>query len=220
MEGSKALALEQICHQHGLDFTRFDYSGHGSSGGQFVDGNIDTWLSDTQCVIDNLPPAKKLLLVGSSMGAWLATLAARDNTNRVAALITIAAAPDFTERLLLPALNREQLATMQANEPVLLPSDYDDESPYPITAQLISNSKKHCLLNNAIDITTPVRMMHGTHDTDVPYQLSVELMATLQSQDVQLNLIKNGDHRLSCTTHLKILEQTLLQLLETLQKNN
>lgn len=219
MEGSKALALKQICQQHAVDFTRFDYTGHGSSDGQFVDGNIDSWLSDTQCVIDNLVSPERLILVGSSMGAWLATLATRNNADRVAGLITIAAAPDFTERLLLPALNKTQLATLKANNPVLLPSNYDDGSSYPITAQLVSNSRKHCLLNGEIGINAPVRMLHGTADTDVPYQLSIELMAALESNDVQLNLIKNGDHRLSSAEHLAVLEQTLLQLIKELRTN-
>lgn len=214
MEGSKALALQQICEQHTVDFTRFDYTGHGSSDGQFIDGNIDSWLSDTQCVIDNLEQPEKLILIGSSMGAWIATLAAKENTNRIAGLITIAAAPDFTERLLLPAMNETQLALLESNKPVLMPSEYDDGSPYPITSQLVSNSRKHCVLNTEIQIHCPVRMLHGSADTDVPYQLSIELMAAIQSENIQLNLIKNGDHRLSSSEHLLILEQTLLQMID------
>ena len=216
MEGSKALALEQICQQAQLDFTRFDYSGHGSSDGDFIEGNIDSWLHDTQCIIDLLPADKNIILVGSSMGAWLATLSARNNARRVTGLITIAAAPDFTERLLLPALNAEQLSQLKDNKPVLLPSEYDDGSPYPITSQLIGNSRKHCLLDANIEVTAAVRMLHGTADEDVPYQLSIELMGALQSDNVQLQLIKHGDHRLSSSEHLKTLEKTLTNLVSDL----
>ncbi len=213
MEGSKAIALEQFCEQKNVSYTRFDYSGHGSSDGDFADGNIDSWLSDTLCVIDSLEGVQQLILVGSSMGAWIATLAATKRPRSLAALVTLAAAPDFTERLLLPALNQSQLDTLRQHQPVLLPSDYDDGSPYHITSQLIENSRQHCVLDTVIEIDVPVRMLHGTQDLDVPYQLSIDLMNSIKSTDVQLNLIKNGDHRLSADEHLSILEQTMMQIL-------
>lgn len=214
MEGSKAVALERFCIENNIDYTRFDYSGHGSSDGSFAQGNIDSWLSDTLCVIDSLNPQQKLVLVGSSMGAWIATLAAINRPDQIAALTTIAAAPDFTERLLLPALSETQLKTLQKNQPLLLPSEYDDGSPYPITAQLIDNSRQHCILDKVIEIDVPVRMLHGTSDLDVPYSLSIQLMNSIRSTDIQLNLIKGGDHRLSSDDHLLVLQQTLASLLK------
>lgn len=213
MEGSKALALERFCQQHGIAFTRFDYSGHGSSDGEFIEGNIDRWLSDTLCVFDQLDNAHKTVLVGSSMGAWIATLAALQRPAQTAGLITIAAAPDFTERLLQARLSDDQKTLLQRGQTLLMPSEYDDGSPYPISGQLIENSRAHCLLDGPVAVEVPVRMLHGTADTDVPYDLSVALMSAITSSDVQLTLVKDGDHRLSSPQHLMLLENTLLALL-------
>ncbi len=213
MEGSKALALERFCQQRGVAFTRFDYSGHGSSDGEFIEGNIDRWLSDTLSVFDQLDNARKTVLVGSSMGAWIATLAALKRSAQTAGLITIAAAPDFTERLLQSRLSDDQKTLLQRGQTLLMPSEYDDGSPYPISGQLIENSRAHCLLDGPVAVEVPVRLLHGTADTDVPYDLSVALMSAITSSDAQLTLVKDGDHRLSSPQHLMLLENTLLALL-------
>ena len=151
------------------------------------------------------------------MGAWIAMLAARERPARVGALVTVAAAPDFTERLMMQRFNREQIKQLQTTGQVLLPSEYDDGSPYPITQQLFDNSRQHCVLNHKLKIDVPVRMLHGTEDQDVPYELSIELMNTLSSNDVELTLIKNGDHRLSEPEQLTLLEQTIIGLHASLQ---
>ncbi len=218
MEGSKALALDNICQHHKVDFTRFDYSGHGKSEGSFVSGNIDSWLSDTLAVVDSLESPQQLILVGSSMGAWIATLAALKRPGKVVGLVTIAAAPDFTERLLLPALSESQMSLLRNNQPVLMPSDYDDGSPYPITDQLIENSRQHCVLDKPVTLNIPVRMLHGTEDPDVPKDFSVALMNAITSDDVQLTLIKHGNHRLSSPDQLATLEHTLLKLIDQINR--
>ena len=210
--GQKALALEAICAREKIPYTRFDYSGHGDSDGKFNEGSIDTWLSDTLCIFDHIEKPQRHILIGSSMGAWIAVLAAKQRKARLAGLITIAAAPDFTERLIKQRFTAQQLAEFHQHGQVLLPSQYDDGSPYPITATLINNSRQHCLLDDDIAIDVPVRMLHGTGDTDVPYQLSIELLHKLITSDAQLTLIQNGDHRLSDPPHLQVLEHTLLAL--------
>jgi pimeloyl-ACP methyl ester carboxylesterase len=210
--GQKALALETICARENIPYTRFDYAGHGDSEGEFTNGSIDTWLSDTLCIFDHIEKPEKQILIGSSMGAWIAVLAARQRKDRLAGLITIAAAPDFTERLMKQRFTPQQLTEFEQHGQVLLPSQYDDGSPYPITAKLINDSRQHCLLGDDISFDVPVRMLHGTSDNDVPYQLSIELLHTLATPDAQLTLIKNGDHRLSDPAHLQVLEQTLLAL--------
>lgn len=219
MGGSKALALDSICQQHKIDFTRFDYSGHGRSEGDFSDGNIDSWLSDTLTVIDSIASHQKLILIGSSMGAWIATLAAVKRAEKVSGLLTIAAAPDFTDLLILPSLSEQQLNLLDKNQPVLLPSEYDDGSPYPITAQLIEQSRQHTLLDKPITLNIPVRMLHGTNDQDVPNDYSIALMNNLTSDNVQLTLIKHGDHRLSSPEHLVMLERTLLELVDQVSRS-
>lgn len=211
MNGQKALALEAMCAKENIPYTRFDYSGHGVSGGAFTDGSIDTWLSDTLCVIDHIKTPAKQVLIGSSMGAWIAVLAARQRKGRLAGLITIAAAPDFTERLMKKRFNQQQLNELKQQGQILMPSKYDDGSPYPITNRLIEESRQHCVLGTRIEFEVPVRMLHGTNDTDVPYELSIELLNTLTATDTQLTLIKDGDHRLSEPAHLEVLERTLMQ---------
>ncbi len=217
MQGLKALALETFCTTHNIEFTRFDYSGHGESDGKFTDGNIEIWLEDALSIFDEITskPGTGTIVIGSSMGAWIATLLAEQRKNKITGLITIAAAPDFTEKLLLKTLNDEQRSQLESGMTINLPSDYDDGSPYPISPQLISKSRSQCVLHRPIDITTPVRMLHGTADKDVPYQLSIDLMNAIQSKDITLNLIKDADHRLSDVSHLDTLNNTLLSLLET-----
>lgn len=211
MNGQKALALEAVCAKENIPYTRFDYSGHGDSGGAFTDGSIDAWLSDTLCVIDHIKTPAKQIFIGSSMGAWIAVLAAIQRKERLAGLITIAAAPDFTERLMKKRFNQQQLNELKQQGQILMPSKYDDGSPYPITNKLIEESRQHCVLGASVELNVPVRMLHGTNDTDVPYALSIELLNTLTATDTQLTLIKDGDHRLSEPAHLEVLERTLMQ---------
>ncbi len=213
MQGQKALALEAFCKTKDITYTRFDYSGHGSSTGEFTDGDIGTWLSDALCVFDHVTE-NKTILIGSSMGAWIATLLARQRVSKLAGLLTIAAAPDFTEKLLLPALSAQHRDQLLRGETIDLASDYDDGSPYPISAHLIEKSRAHCVLDDPINLHIPVRLLHGTNDQDVPYSLSVELMQAIQSDDIQLTLIKNADHRLSSEADLQAITNTLWSLID------
>jgi pimeloyl-ACP methyl ester carboxylesterase len=218
MQGTKALALEQWCQCHKWPYVRFDYSGHGQSEGAFTDGNIDVWLHDTLTVIDAIDSSQSVLLIGSSMGAWIATLAALKRPGRIAGLITLAAAPDFTEQLLNHRLNQQQRDALQRGQAVAMPSEYDDGSPYPITQQLIENSHAHCLLDSTHALDIPVRLLHGTHDEDVPYETSIALLSALQCDDARLTLIKNADHRLSSASDIALLQNTLTEMLDTLQR--
>lgn len=217
MHGLKALALEDYCRRKTLTYTRFDYSGHGHSDGAFEEGDIGAWLSDALFIFDNIAAKDNphgTIVVGSSMGAWIATLLSQQRGSEVAGLITIAAAPDFTEKLLLPSLNASQHNSLGRGETIYLPSDYDDGSPYPISANLIQQSRQHCVLDKPLNLSLPVRLLHGTSDKDVPHTMSVSLMETIQGEDVTLTLIKNADHRLSGERELKILTGTIDQLLQ------
>ncbi len=207
MTGTKATVLEQFCRERGRSFLRFDYTGHGQSSGRFEDGTIGAWKRDALDVIDQLTEGK-LILVGSSMGAWLALLAAMVRPERVAALIGIASAPDFTEALIWEKLTPAQQHDLQEQGVFYAPSCYG-EAPYPIMKTLIEEGREHLLLRGAIPLRLPVHLLHGTNDQDVPWQHAVSLMEKLQSADVSLHLVKGGDHRMSSPEHLALLCRTL-----------
>ncbi len=213
MSGIKATTLETLCRTAGLAYTRFDYSGHGQSQGEFTQGSIDRWLADTLAILDHVTQGPQLL-VGSSMGAWIALLAALARPQRTAALLTIAAAPDFTERLLDHKLTSAQRQRLDQGETVMMPSDYDDGSPYPISPTLIQDSRQHCLLGRgrSLSLDVPVRLVHGCADPDVPYALSLELMQAIDAVDVELTLIKHADHRLSSPDNLELITSLVLKL--------
>ncbi len=195
MQGGKALALEAQCRSLGRAFVRFDYSGHGRSDGRFTDGTVGAWRDDVLDVLDALSAGPQVL-VGSSMGGWLMLLAALARPERIAGLVGIAAAADFATRLMaqrLPPAAKEALAR---DGIVHLPSAYSPE-PTPVTRRLVEEAHAHEILHAPIPLTCPVRLIHGTADPDVPWQLSLEVMQKLRSADVELHLIKDGDHRLS-----------------------
>ncbi|MES9846736.1 MAG: alpha/beta hydrolase [Candidatus Sedimenticola sp. PURPLELP] len=195
MTGTKALALESWCHQRGTAFTRFDYSGHGASSGTFESGSIGDWLEDAISVLDKVTRGPQIV-VGSSMGGWISLLLAMKRSHRVAALVTIACATDFTERLLRPALTTEQLQSLESKGVAELPSHYN-EQPYRIGRRLIDEGVDHCLLDGSIPIDCPVRMLHGMEDRDVPWEISRMTLERLDSNNTGLVLLENGDHRLS-----------------------
>lgn len=195
MTGSKASWLEEYCRARGRGYVRFDYRGHGVSGGRFEDAGIGDWLADSLAVIDRLTEGR-LVLVGSSMGGWIALLAALARPARVAGLVGIATATDFTEDLIWDRLDaplRDRLLTQGQIEE---PSEYDPR-PYPITRRLIEEGRRHLLLRGPIGIGCPVRLLQGMADPDVPWQTSVHTAERLAGGDVQVTLIKDGDHRLS-----------------------
>ena len=211
MTGTKALRLDAHCRGRGQAFTRFDYRGHGASSGRFVDGTIGDWAADALAVLDRVVQGPALV-VGSSMGGWIMLLLALARPERVKGLIGIAAAPDFTERLLRPGLTPEAVATLERDGVLLRPSDYG--APLPITARLLEEGRDHLVLEQPIPIGCPVHLLHGQADPDVPFALALELADRLESRAVTLELVKDGDHRLSREADLRRLTGALDRLLE------
>jgi pimeloyl-ACP methyl ester carboxylesterase len=203
MTGSKATALEEFCRSRGQAFLCFDYFGHGQSDGDFVDGTIGRWLDDALAALDTLTIGKQIL-IGSSMGGWLMLLAALQRPARIHGLIGIAAAPDFTEDLLLSELSAADRTKLQVDGVLTRPSAYSDE-PYLITWKLIEEARQHLLLRGPIALDCPVRLLHGMADPDVPFAVAMRLAQRLSSQDLQLRLIKDGDHRLARQQDLALL---------------
>jgi pimeloyl-ACP methyl ester carboxylesterase len=211
MNGTKALNLRDFCASRGQAFLRFDYSGHGASGGKLVDGCVSEWAADAAHIIETVAPGRHLVLVGSSMGGWIALLLGRELGVKLAGLLLIAPAPDFTEALIKPSLNAAQREMLAADGVFYQPSEYG--APTPISAKLIEDGAGLSVLGGKLAITCPVRILHGMQDGDVPYELSQRLLGVLDSQDVQLTLIKNGDHRLSTPDNLLLLRSVLADLI-------
>jgi pimeloyl-ACP methyl ester carboxylesterase len=195
MTGTKAMALDAYCAATGRAYVRFDYRGHGQSSGAFTDGTIGAWRDDALAVVDRLSEGPQIL-VGSSMGGWLMLLCALARPDRIHALVGLAAAPDFTEELMWQTMDAGMQQRLMKEGRIEEPSAYSD-SPYVITRDLIEDGRKHLLLGNIIHIDRPVRLLHGQADEDVPYSVSLRLADRLVSRDVVVNLIKDGDHRLS-----------------------
>ncbi len=210
MSGTKAKFLESRAKSRGRAFLRFDYQGHGESSGSFTQGSIGLWSEDARALIEHVSTGP-LVLVGSSMGAWIMLIVALELKNRVAALLGIASAPDFSEDLILPALKPEQLKSLEQMGLLHLPSNYRDE-PQVITRHFLEEGRRHLLLRSGIGLECPVRLLHGLEDQDVPWHTSVRLCKALQSRNVQLTLIKGGDHRLSAPRHLASIDQALESL--------
>jgi len=210
MTGTKALALEAQARAAGLDFLRFDYLGHGASSGRFEDGTIGRWAEDAVAVLDALTEGPQIL-IGSSMGGWIMLLAALARPQRVAGLVGVAAAPDFTETLMWQRFSPEIRATMARDGVFHEPSEYGAE-PYAITMELIVEGRNHLLMDAPIPISCPVRLIHGTADPDVPWRLSLELSERLASSDVEVTLVKGGGHRLSEPEDLARLATTVAAL--------
>jgi pimeloyl-ACP methyl ester carboxylesterase len=211
MTGSKAAHLDAWAARIGRGFLRFDYFGHGESDGAFAGGTISRWRADSLMAIDALSDGP-LVLVGSSMGGWLALLAALARPERVKGLLLIAPAPDFTEKLMTPSLPAEARAALAATGRWERPSPYGD-GPYVITQALLDDGARWNLLDAAIPFAGPIRILQGMADADVPWRHATRLMEALECADVRLTLIKAGDHRLSTPDDLVLLEEALEGLL-------
>jgi pimeloyl-ACP methyl ester carboxylesterase len=214
MTGNKALFLEDYCRQHGRSYVRFDYFGHGASSGDFAAGTIGRWRNDAISVLDSLTTGPQIL-VGSSMGGWIMLLAALARPARIAALVGIAAAPDFTRRLLWQRLSEAQRHELMQQGSILLPSQYDPAG-YRHSRAMIEEADRHLLLDHPIAIDAPVRLLHGLADDAVPWQTSLQLAERLTSRDAAVTLVKDGDHRLSSEADLARLAQTLDALIAAL----
>lgn len=210
MGGAKALALEARCRAEGRAFLRFDYAGHGRSDGRFEDGTVGGWRQDAIDVLDALTTGPQVL-VGSSMGGWLMLLAALARPARIAGLVGVAPAADFAATLMWDRFTAAQRAALERDGVVHLPSAYSAE-PTPVTKLLLDEARGHALLGGPIALHCPVRLIHGTADPDVPWRLSLEIAEKLQSRDVEILLIKDGDHRLSSAQHLERLCTTVSAL--------
>jgi pimeloyl-ACP methyl ester carboxylesterase len=200
MRGTKALALDAWAAEKNRACVRFDYSGHGESGGSFIDGTLGRWLEESTAVFEQFCVGPQVV-IGSSMGGWMALLLAREIARRpesrasLAGLVLIAPAPDFTEQLMWNGFSPEVRQEIETKGVWLRPSQYGE--PYPITRALIEEGRNHLLLGSAIEVGCPVRILQGAQDPDVPWRHAFALTQRLPSDDVVLTMIQDGDHRLS-----------------------
>lgn len=207
MIGTKATFVDEWAKHHGRAILRFDYSGHGESDGRFEDGSIGDWFADADAAFDALTDGSQIL-IGSSMGAWIASLLAIARPDRIAAVIFIAPAPDFTERLMWPSFNKDQRATLMNSGRLETPSDYGDE-PEIITRKLIEDGRNHLVMTGSVPIRTPVRILQGMQDDAVPWRHALDFADQIESDDIEILLTKSGDHRLSEPDDLARLKTTL-----------
>jgi pimeloyl-ACP methyl ester carboxylesterase len=209
MEGTKALWLDDWARAQGRAFVRFDYSGHGASGGEFTEGCIGDWAADAAAVLAlvNGP----VVLVGSSMGGWIALLLAKGAPpGRVAGLVTIAAAPDFTEDSMWAGFDAGTRARLMAGGRVEVASDYG--APYVITRRLIEDGRARLVLRDALELPFPVRMLQGTADRDVDQAVALRLLAHATGPDIRLTLVKGADHRFSSPACLDLIGQAMAEV--------
>ncbi|MDF3033536.1 MAG: alpha/beta hydrolase [Alphaproteobacteria bacterium] len=210
MRGEKVLFLESLCQEKGIGFLVFDYFGHGQSSGQFEEGTISQWLDDSLQIIDRITQGA-VILVGSSMGGWLAHLVTLRRPSRIVSLLGIAPAPDFTEDLLWQKFTQSQQDELMNQGWTLVPTEHNPNG-WTITKKLIEDGRKHLLLGNPIAVTIPIRLIHGLKDMTVSASSSHQLAALVASQDVTLTLVKSGEHRLSREEDKQILWALLQDL--------
>lgn len=218
MLGEKATTLHDSAAAADRSFVRFDYLGHGESGGQFADGTIGRWRSDALAVVDSLTEGP-LVVVGSSMGGWMGLLAALARPERIKALVLLAPAPDFTEKLMWASFDDSQKRQIIEDGFWTRPSPYD-AAGYPITRELIQEGQQWNIMDGEIALDLPVRILHGGLDTDVPWTHSLDLADKLRSSDVVWSLIKDGDHRLSRPQDIARMVATVLATADQVDATN
>ncbi|MEL7516169.1 MAG: alpha/beta hydrolase [Pseudomonadota bacterium] len=206
MEGTKAIHLEAWAQANGRAFLRFDYSGHGESSGMFEEGSIGDWAQDTAAAINTLTDGK-VIVVGSSMGGWQALLFARNHPDRVAGIVTIAAAPDFTEDGYWANFTDAQKAELESEGRVAMPSDYME--PYIITKRLIEDGRDQLVLRSPLSLPFSVRCLQGTADTAVSTETVLRLLDHAACPDMRLTLVKDADHRFSDERCLALIEASI-----------
>ena len=210
MEGTKALYLEEWARKTGRAFLRFDYSGHGQSSGAFMDGCIGDWAADARAAITALTKGPQVL-VGSSMGGWISLLLARAMPDRVAGLVTIAAAPDFTEDSMWAGFDETQRRELTETGQVALPSDYGE--PYIITRRLIEDGRQHLVLRDPLSLPFSVRFLQGTADKDVDMSVAMQLLDHAIGPDMRLTLVRGADHRFSDPDCLDLIARSVTEVL-------
>jgi pimeloyl-ACP methyl ester carboxylesterase len=207
MTGTKAVFLQDWAERTGRAFLRFDYSGHGQSSGKFEDGGIGHWFADAHAIIAALTTGPQVL-VGSSMGGWIALLVARAMPDRVAGLVGVAAAPDFTQDLMWDSYSEAQRQALQTIGWIEEPSEYSDE-PYVITKRFLDDGAQYQVLRSPLALPFPVRLLQGTADIDVPPAVALRLMDHAESPDLRLTLVKGADHRFSIPECLAMIAQAV-----------
>ena len=210
MEGTKAIHLEAWAQARGQAFLRFDYSGHGSSSEAYEDTCIGDWHQDTLAVVDQLTEGE-IVPVGSSMGGWQALLLAKARPERIKGMVTIAAAPDFTEDGWWASFTETQKAELQEKGLVHLPSDYMD--PFVVTRRMIEDGRQHLVLRDPLDLPFPLRCLQGTADTAVSTETALRLLDHATCADMRLSLVKDADHRFSDPACLMMIEQAVTEVL-------
>lgn len=211
MEGTKAVHLEDWARRTGRGFLRLDYSGHGQSSGDFLDGCIGDWAEDAIAAISGLTRGPQVL-VGSSMGGWISLLVAKALPGRVAGLVGIAAAPDFTEDGMWAAFSEDERRQLAETGRVEQPSDYSD-APYVITRRLIEDGRRRLVLRDPLPLPFPVRLLQGTADADVDRSVALRLLDHAEGEDIRLTLVKGADHRFSTPHCLALVERTVEEVL-------
>jgi pimeloyl-ACP methyl ester carboxylesterase len=210
MGGTKAMHLQAWAERTGRAFLRFDYSGHGASSGAFEDGAIGDWAEDAQAVIEALTEGPQVL-VGSSMGGWISLILSQRIPARIASLVGIAAAPDFTEDSMWADATEAQRVALMREGQIALPSDYGE--PYVITRRLIEEGRDHLVLRRPLPLPFPVRLLQGTADADVDQSVALRLLAHAEGTDIRLTLVKGADHRFSTPDCLALIEDSIADVL-------
>jgi pimeloyl-ACP methyl ester carboxylesterase len=213
MRGEKPQALEELCLKYDYSYLRFEYLGIGDSSGEFLNYAIADWFQNSLDVIDHLTDGPQLL-VGSSMGGWLMLKVAMARKNRIAGLVGIAPAPDFTENLMWKQFNAEHKLQLETNG--VLHLKHLSGEDYCVTMKMIEDGRKMLVMDKDIDIKIPVAIIHGMQDMDVPYQLSMHLVDKIESSDVSLHLIKNAAHRFSEPDNLQFMTDVVAQMMNKL----
>lgn len=214
MTGTKAIYIDEQCRREGLACLRFDYRGHGASSAKFEEGSISDWFDDALVVFDRLTTGAQIL-VGSSMGGWMALLLARARPERVAALVGLAAAPDFTEDMIRPSLTPAQSEAL-ARDGFFYEEDAPPDRRVPITKKLLDDGRNNLVLRDKVKFNGPVRLLQGLRDDQVPWQTALKIADVVESKDVNVTLIKDGDHRLSRAEDLALIWATVRSVLSEL----
>jgi pimeloyl-ACP methyl ester carboxylesterase len=210
MTGTKAMFLEDWARARERAFLRFDYGGHGASSGDFEAGSIGAWAADAAAALDALTEGPQIL-VGSSMGGWIALLLALRRPGRIAGIVGVAAAPDFTEDSMWAGMDAAQRARLLAEGRLETPSEYSPE-PYVITRRLIEDGRDQLVLRAPLKLACPLRLLHGTADADVDVSVALRLLAHAEAPDLRLTLVKGADHRFSAAANLALIAATIEDL--------